>query len=197
MYLASTPDGLTAQRWERVIRDPDRWRGDPQVRNNRVAYTSEGSILVDEKSSNNRIATLYVGPRLQHGFYLSPSGKYILFRLDVSGDNYLWSIDTQTVYRLDGYAYSVKDSPDGHYVAIKRMDDFTILDTRTGALVSILHFAYTFWGKWSFSPDGRYIVVADWEGEVKLWDMKVALQRGPYGSNRPLKIRNGGLDFSQ
>ena len=196
-YLASAPDDLTAQRWERVIRDADRWQGDPRVRSDRVAYISGGSILVDEKSSNNRIATLNVGPRLPSGLRSSPSGKYISFRLAGLGDGYLWSIDTQTVFRLDGFGYYIKDSPDGHYVAIERHSDFTIWDTRTGALVSILDFGDGFSGEWSFSPDGRYFVAADWLGTVKSWDMKVALLRGPYRSNPPLKIRNGIVDFSQ
>ena len=194
---ASAPDDLTAQRWERVIGDADRWQWTPRVRNDRVANVSEGSILVDEKPSNNRIANLNVGPRIRHYLKLSPSGKYILFQLDGSYDRYLWSIDTQTVFRLDGYGHDVKDSPDGHYVAIERVHDFTIWDTRTGALVSILDFGSFFNGEWSFSPDGRYFVAAHYKGRVKLWDMKVALLRGPYRSNPPLKIRNGILDFSQ
>ena len=199
--LASTRDDLTAQRWERVIGDVDRWQGDPRVRNdmhNRVAYVSEGSILVDEKSSNNRIANINVGPRLREDFNLSPSGKYILFRLDGAGNScYLWCIDTQTVYRLDGFGYDIKDSPDGHYVAIETFGDFTIWDTRTGALVSILDFGDHFGGEWSFSPDGRYLVAAYYMGKVKLWDMKVALLRGPYRSNPPLNVHNGIVDFSQ
>ena len=195
--LTSPRDDLTAQRWESVIRDTDRWEGDPRVRNDWMAYISEGSILVDEQSSNTRIANMNVGPRVPGDLELSPSGKYILFRL-VLYDHYLWSIDTQTVYRLDSsLGYDIKDSPDGRYVAIERLHDFTIWDTRTGALISILHFDGFFVGERSFSPDGRYFVVAFREGEVKLWDMKVALSRGPYRSNRPLKIRNGIVDFSQ
>ena len=197
-HLASAPGDLTAQRRERAIGDPDRWQGDPRVRNDRVAYISDGSILVDEKSSNNRIANLNVGPRVRDDLKLSSSGKSISFWLDDSYDSYLWSIDTQTVYRLDGsFGYDVQDSPDGHYVAIQRWSKFTIWDTRTGALVSILDFGSGFIGKWSFSPDGRYLAAADIGGGVKLWDMKIALLRGPNRSNRPLNIRDGIVDFSQ
>ena len=199
--LASAPDDLTAQWWERIIRDADRWQWDPRVRNemhNRVAYISEGSILVDEKPSHNRIANLNVGPRVRHNLNLSSSGKHISFWLAASDDGYLWSIDTQTVYRLDGpFGHDVKDSPDGHYVAIRGWRDFTIWSTRTGALVSILDFGDFFVGQWTFSPDGRYLVGAHPEGKVKLWDMRVALLRGPYRANPPLTIRNGIVDFSQ
>ena len=198
MHLTPAPDDLTSQRWDRVIRDTDRWEGDPRVRNDRMAYISEGSILVDEKSSNTRIANLIVGAWVRDDLKLSPSGKYILFRLDDLHDRYLWSIDTQTVYRLSGsFGYDVQDSPDGRYVAIQRLSSFTIWDTRTGTLVSILHFDDVFGGKWSFSPNGRYLVAADIDGKVKLWDMKVALLHGPYQSSPPLKIRDGIVDFSQ
>ena len=91
-------------------------QGDPRVCNDQLAYISQGSILVDEKSSNDQIANLNVGPRVQDNLKLSPSGKYLLFWLDGSGNScYLWSIDTQTVYRLDGFGYYIKDSPDGHF----------------------------------------------------------------------------------
>ena len=39
-------------------------------------------------------------------------------------------------------------------LVIQRERDFAIWDTRTGTLVSILDLGN---GKWSFSPDGRYI----------------------------------------
>ena len=198
MHFASAPDDPTTQRWERVIRDADRWQGDPRVRSDRVAYISGGSILVDEKSSNNRIANLNVGPRVRDILQLSRSGKYISFELHGSYHCYLWSIDTQTVYRLDGFfGFGVQDSPDGHYVAIRRWRDFSIWDTRTGALVSILNFGSTCRGRWTFSPDGRYLAATNYRGGVQLWDMKVALLRGPYRSNPPLTIRDGIVDFSQ
>ena len=203
--LASAPDDLTAQRWERVIRDTDRWQGYPRVRNrmhNRVAYRSEGSILVDENSSNTRIANSNVRPRLQGDPMLSSSGKSILFHVDGSHNSCLWNIDTQTVYRLDQSIsisnYWGKDwSPDGHYVVIERQSDFTVWDTRTGALVSILNFGSIFVGTQRFSPDGRYFAAASNLGKVKLWDMKLALLRGPYRSNRPLPVNNGMVDFSR
>ena len=66
--------------------------------NDQVAYISQGSILLDEKSSSNQIAKLNVGPRLQEDPILSPSGKHISFWQDGSDDGYLWNIDTQTVY---------------------------------------------------------------------------------------------------
>ena len=89
MHLAtSIPDDLTAQQWQ----------GDPRVCNDQVAYISQGSILLDEKSSSNQIAKLNVGPRLQEDPILSPSGKHISFWQDGSDDGYLWNIDTQTVY---------------------------------------------------------------------------------------------------
>ena len=191
------PGDLTAQGWERVIHDADRWQGDPQVCNkmhNRVAYRSEGSILVDEKPSNNRVASLNVGPRLRDDLELSSRGKHVSFRLAGSYDRYLWSIDTQTVFRLGHSPRNhVQDSPDGHYIVIQRERDFAIWDTRTGTLVSILDLGN---GKWSFSPDGRYIAAAG-SSEVKLWDMNVALLSGPYRSNHPVNIRNGIFDFSQ
>ena len=116
---------------------------------NQVAYRSRGSILVDEKSSNTCIANLNVGPGLQGGPMLSPSGKSVLFWLDSSYDC-LWNINTQTVYRLQKLILPSPMplscflgrhwSPDGHYIAIGRKQDFTIWDTCTGVLVSILTF---------------------------------------------------------
>ena len=165
---------------------------------NRVAYISNGSILVDERSSNGWIVNLYVGARVRYNLKLSSRGTFILFWPDMPSDSYLWSINTQTVYRLDSSSgYCVKDSPDGHYVAIERHSDFSMWDTRTGALVSILDFGSLFWGKWDFSPDGRYLVAASRWGEVKLCNMKVALLRGPYRANPPLSIHNGIVDFSE
>ena len=204
-HLASAPDDLTGERWKRVIRDADRWQGDSRVRNkmhDRVAYTSEGSILVDEKSSNTPIANLHVGPRLQDDLKLSPSGKSISFRLGGSDGSYLWNIDTQTVYRLDKSLYLLGFwgrywSPDGHYIVIERRSDFTVWDTHTGALVSILNFHSVFQGRLCFSPDGRYLSAADDWGEVKLWDMEIAQLCGPYQSNHPLTIHNGMVDFSE
>ena len=199
--LASAPDDLTAQRWERVIGDADRWQEEPRVRNdmhNRVAYLSEGAILVDEESSNNRIANLNVGRTLPYNLRLSPSGTSMSFRVHGSDDRYLWNIETQTVYRLDNpFGHDVHDSPDGHYVGIPRFSDIVIWDTCTGALVSILNFGYTFRGWWTFSPDGQYIIAADHQGRVKLWDINVALLRGPYISNPPLTAHNGIVDFSR
>ena len=204
-HLASPPDDLTAQRWGRVIRDTDRWQGDPRERNkmhNRVAYTSEGSILVDEKSTNTRVANLHVRPRFEEDLMLSPSGKSVSFRLHSSHESCLWNIDTQTVYRLDksialSRSWARYWTSDGHYIAIDRGGNFTVWDTRTGALVSILNFGSTFLCKLRFSPDGRYLVAANYGGEVKLWDMEVALLRGTHRSNRPLSIHNGVVDFSQ
>ena len=212
-HLVSPPDGLTAQRWERVIRGADRWQGGPRVRNevhNRVAYISEGSILVDDKSSNTRIAILYVGPGLEKDLMLSPSGKSISFRRDgpdhdFHSDTYLWNIDTQKVYQLESLIFLQRRdwSPDGHYIATGGMSHFNIWDTCTGALVSILRLDFSPTVrvcKSLFSPDGQYFVILGGKGEVrkvKLWDMKVALLRGPYRSNRPLKIRNGRVDFSR
>ena len=204
-YLVSPPDDLTAQRWERVIRGADRWQGDPRVRkevHNRVAYISEGSILVDEKSSNTRIGNLNVGPGLREDLMLSPSGKSVSFRLSATNpyDNYLWNIDTQTVYPLKNLSILPgRDwSPDGHSIATRSQPHFNVWDTRTGALVSILDFAPAFYndGKLLFSPDGQYFAVVSGVGEVRLWDMKVALLRGPHQSNPPLSIRNGSVRFS-
>ncbi len=209
-HVASTPNDMIAQRWEMILRDANRWQGDPSVHNthNRVAYICEESIFVDEKSSNTRVASLSVGLKPQEDFLLSPSGKFISFRLPSSNESYLWNIDTKTVYRLDEslYLQSFFDrewSPDGHYIAIERHSDFTLWDTRTGALVSLLDFGKVFrvvflgsrasGGRLCFSPDGRCFAAAD-EGRIRLWDMKIALQRGPYRPNRPLSFRDSVVE---
>jgi len=204
-HLAFAPNDSIAQRWETILCDPNGWQGDPRVHNethNRVACISEESIFVDEKSSNTRVASLNVDLKPQEDFMLSPSGKSISFRLPSSNDSFLWNIDTQTVYRLDGSlcnqtSYGREWSPDGHYIAVERYSDFTIWDSRTGALVSILDFGghFNLGGRLCFSPDGRYFAAAD-EGRIRLWDMKIALQRGPYRPNCPLSFRDGVVDIS-
>ena len=204
-HLASAPDDLTAQRWEKVIHDTDRWQGDPRVRiktHNRVAYVSRGSISVDDKSVNSCIASLNVGPQLREEFTLSRSGKSISFRLHTSRHCFLWNIDTQTVYQLDRTLsdppfFGTEWSPDGHYIAIERDWDVTLRDTRTGALVSILDFDHWFVGRLHFSPNGRYVAIVRRDGAVKLWDVKISLLRGPYRSNRPLGLRDGVVDTSK
>src|SRR5258708_27127235 len=87
MHLASAPNDLTAQRWEMI--------------HNQVAYISEESIFVDEKSSNTHIASLNVGGRHPEDFMLSPSGQFISLWLPHSNNSYLWNINIQTVYRLE------------------------------------------------------------------------------------------------
>src|SRR5258708_5414259 len=202
-HLASAPNDLTAQRWEMILRDPNGWQGDPRAHSkthNRVAYISEESIFVDENTSNTRVASLNVGRRPREDSMLSPSGQFISFGVLSSYDSYLWNIDIQTVYRLDKalfgpFTFFCREwSPDGHYIAIERYSDYTLWDTRTGALVSILDFGTPFGdgffsGRLCFSPDGRYFAAADGNG-IRLWDMKIALQRGPYRSNRPLSFRD-------
>ena len=213
-HFASARNGLTAQRWETILHDPNGWQGDPRAHSkthNRVAYISEESIFVDEKSSNTRVASLNVGRRPREDFMLSPSGQFTSFRLPHSDDSYLWDIDLQTVYRLDKSLYyriffGREWSPDDHYIAIERYSDVTLWDTSTGALVSILDFGTPFGtafghgafevssGRLCFSPDGRYFAAADEDG-IRLWDMKIALQRGPYWSNRPLSFRDGVVEL--
>ncbi len=167
--LASAPNDLTARRWEMILRDANQLQGDPRVHNethNRMVRISEESITVDEKSSNTRVASLNVGRKPQEDIMLSPNGKFVSFRLPRSIGSYLWNIDTQTVYRLHGSLHYVvffgrEWSPDGHYIAIRRYSDFTLWDTHTGALVSILDFGRMFRGgilgadgRLCFSPDG-------------------------------------------
>ncbi len=212
--LASAPNEFTAQSWETILGDPKRWQGDPRVCNqthNRVAYISEDSIFVDAnvdaKTSNTRVGCLNMGLKPREDFKLSPTGKFISFRLPSSAvDSFLWCIDTETVYRLEkslfprGF-YGREWSPDGYYIAIERYSDFTLWDTRTGALVSILDFGRAFgdgppWngasnGKLCFSLDGRCFAAAD-GGRIKLWDMKSAIQRGPYRASRTLSFREDG-----
>ncbi len=208
--LASAPNDLTAQRWRIILRDANRWQGDPCVHNethNRVPYISEESIFVDEKPSNTCVASLNVGLRPREDFLLSPSGNFISFRLPNLDDSYLWNIDTQTVYRLDKSLFhrmffGREWSTDGHYIAIERSSDFTLWDTRTGALVSILNFGRAFRaavlgsrvsdGRLCFSPDGRCFAAAD-GGRIRLWDMEIAVQYGPYRRNHPLSFRDGVL----
>jgi len=208
--LASPPNDVTTQRWEMILRDANQWQGDPRVHSethNRVAYISEESIFVDEKSSNTNVASLNVGSDPQEDFMMSPSGKFISFRLLGSNDSYLWNIATQTVYRLDKSLFhrmffGREWSTDGHYIAIERSSDFTLWDTRTGALVSILNFGRAFRaavlgsrvsdGRLCFSPDGRCFAAAD-GGRIRLWDMEIAVQYGPYRRNHPLSFRDGVL----
>ncbi len=201
-HLASAPNDLTARRWEMILRDANQLQGDPRVHNethNRMVRISEESITVDEKSSNTRVASLNVGRKPQEDIMLSPNGKFVSFRLPRSIGSYLWNIDTQTVYRLHGSLHYVvffgrEWSPDGHYIAIRRYSDFTLWDTHTGALVSILDFGRMFRGgilgadgRLCFSPDGRCFAAADGD-RIRLWDMKIALQCGPYRPNRPLPV---------
>ncbi len=203
-HPASAPNDLTAQRWEMILRDANRWQDDPRVHktHNRVACIFEGSIFVDEKSSNTRIASLNVGPKPQEDFMLSPGGKSISFRLPGSNDSCLWNIDAQTVYRLNESLcnqrfYRREWSSDGHYIAIDGYSDFTLWHTHTGALVSVLNFSRVFQsqGRVCFSPDGRCFAATD-GCTIKLWDMKTALLHGPYRLNHPLSLHSGVVDIS-
>src|SRR5260370_34210658 len=113
MHLGSTLNQLTTQRWEEILRDAGRWQGDPCVHNethNWVVGISEKTIFVDDKS-NTRIASLNVSAK-PRDFVLSPSGKSILFQLEIDSlagtDNYLWNINTQTVYQLGKSQWSIE-----------------------------------------------------------------------------------------
>ena len=129
--LASAPDDLTAQRWERITRDTDQWKEDPRWSNemhNLMLQVIEGAILVLEESSDTRIANLYVGPRVKD-VVLLPSGKSVSFELHGSDESYLWIIGTQTVYRLDAsfLVHQIRSDlyshATDHYIADQREDD--------------------------------------------------------------------------
>ena len=160
--LASPPNDVTTQRWEMILRDANQWQGDPCAHNethNQVAYISGESIFVDQKSSNTHVAGLDVGSKPHDSIRLSPGGKSISYRLPNSNDSFLQNIDTQTVYWLHKSLparrfYGRVWSPDSHFIAIKWYLDFTLWDTHTGALVSILDFSghFPFWGRLYFSP---------------------------------------------
>src|SRR5258708_15174775 len=145
-HLASAPNDLTTQRWEMILRDANWWQCDPHVHNktyNWVVYLSEGSILVDDKSSNTCIASLKVGSMSHYNLLLSPSGKFMLFWPTHSDDCHLWTLAKQTVYQLENtleisFGREWEWSPDDHYIAIQSYD-ITLWDTCTGALVSIFY----------------------------------------------------------
>src|SRR5258708_7533460 len=212
MHFASACNDLTAQRWEMILHDPNGWQGDPCAHSkthNQVAYISKESIFVDEESSNTCVASLNVGGRPHKDFMLSPSGQFISFQLLHSDNSYLWNIDIQTVYWLDDSLFITffgrEWAPDGHYIAIQRYSDVSLWDTHTGALVSILDFGTAFGapfgdgvfgvsGRLCFSPDGQYFTAAG-GGKIRLWDMKIALQCGPYWSNCLLSFCDGVVEL--
>jgi WD40 repeat protein/serine/threonine protein kinase len=134
-----------------------------------LASANEESVWLWDLERRVQRAVFY--PR--HGARVSaisftPDGE-TLIASDHPGMTVFWDIVSgDTKWSLPGGFYAL--SPDGRYVVVDRQG-LTLVELQTGQVKwhANPHRA-NLWGVW-FSPDGRTLATASWDGTAKLWNV--------------------------
>jgi WD40 repeat protein/class 3 adenylate cyclase len=115
----------------------------------------------------------------------SPDGKYVLTGGGGSeGVSQLW--DAQTGTKLHEFTSSVAIlSPDGKYLTSVKGSTGFVWDVRTGRELRHFDGPADGMGPLVYTPDGKTVASATWDGSVRLWDVQTGqeLRRYPQPAN--------------
>ncbi len=108
------------------------------------------------------------------GIGFNPTGSRVLGAFE-DNSQIVWDVDNGGqigVLRADAEASGAAFSPDGVRLATFHENDVRLWDLNAGRALAVLHGHTGTISASAFSPDGRTIVTASWDGSARLWDVQ-------------------------
>jgi len=124
---------------------------------------------------------------LVYGISFSPDGKYVFTGGGGDGISYLWDAQTGTKLR-EFVGNATVFSPDGNYAVTVKGSTGFVLDVQTGQELRRFNGSADGLGFVVYSPDGKFIAAANFDGSVRLWDAQTGQELRRYLPPAPANI---------